>query len=167
MIQELAGLQLQIELFKKLNETPFKPGLETSIFDPLVSVKPTDEEHTYLMNIVACIPEGTSLKSNTDIQSAIALSTENKVHLKYNGLSRTPTDITTTNYEGKVICRSFEIVYDCEDSTPSNYEFYLIVVKYTVLNAIYAINAEAVILFDQNVDPELSRGTVTTAKKTK
>ncbi|MGH1385940.1 hypothetical protein [Kordia sp.] len=167
MIQELAGLQLQIELFKKLNETPFKPGLETSIFDPLVSVKPTDEEHTYLMNIVACIPEGTSLKSNTDIQSAIALSTENKVHLKYNGLSRTPTDITTTNYEGKVICRNFEIVYDCEDSTPSNYEFYLIVVKYTVLNAIYAINAEAVILFDQNVDPELSRGTVTTAKKTK
>lgn len=167
MTQELAGLQLQIDFFKKLNDIAFQPDLETSIFDPLVSVKPTDEEDTFIMNIVACIPEAKSLQPTTDIQSTIALDTENKIHLKYNGLSRIPTDIGTTSYEGKVICRSFEIVYNCKDSSPKNYEFYLIVVKYTLLDPMYAISAEAVILFDQNIDPELSRGTVTTAKKTK
>lgn len=166
MTQEFAGVQLQIEFFKKLNENVFQPESETSVFDPLVSVKSSDEDNTFIMTIVACIPEAVSLKTNTTIQSSIVVDTESKVHLKYNGISRISTDIGTTNFEGKVICRNFEIVYDCEKSNPTNYEFYLIVAKYTLLNPLDAINAEAVILHDKNIDPELSRGTVTTAKKT-
>lgn len=166
MIQ-FAGLQLNIELFKKLNETAFQPELETSVFDPLVSVTPTNEDNVFAMNIVACVPEAKTLKANKALQSTIALDVDSKIHLKYNGISRIPTNIGTTNFEGKVICRNFEIVYDCQESTPTNYEFYLIVVKYSLLDPTHALNADAVFLFDQNMDPELSRGTVTTAKKTK
>ncbi|QMU63405.1 MAG: hypothetical protein GKR88_03370 [Flavobacteriaceae bacterium] len=54
----------------------------------MVSIEPADEENTYKITMIACVPDASLLKVKTEIESAIAVDSNNMIFVKYNGISR-------------------------------------------------------------------------------
>ncbi|GAA3625675.1 hypothetical protein [Flavivirga jejuensis] len=154
-IIEIAGINFKYICHEKFDLSESIIG--TPPYDPLIKVENTLEENKYIVTVGSYIPY--SLDVVTMPSSSLEII-ENYIYIKYNGNTNVNTLIPTTNPNGKVICRDFNIVYESKpDST--KFCFYLITFEYTFVFQ-NALQVEAVIIRDENLDPETSRGTVST-----
>ncbi len=176
--QTIAGLEISEPICIKLNEKHSIPSIYTSE-EPLTTISKSSKcDNTYTVNIMAHIPcELTSLET-LDLQSGFDLKTINTKQLKeddfnakddkmlflnYNGIESINTSIKKNQNNNSVICRSFNLIYDCENIIHKNYDLYHIKFDYK-LTTTNQQSVEAVIVKLINEDPRASRGTIVTVK---
>ena len=115
----IAGISITINFCHKVN----KENIDSVYIsqEPLVTVYKTEQEDTYRVNIIAHIP--TKLKSFNDMNlgSNIFLDEKHNLFLNYNGVSNVSTSIHN-NDSGIVLCREFNIEYECNDQIVKNYD---------------------------------------------
>lgn len=174
----IAGLEISEPICIKVNEKHNIPSIYTSE-EPLTTISKSSKcDHTYTVNIMAHIPsELTSLK-HLNLHSGFNLKVINAKQLKeddfnakddkmlflnYNGIESINTSIKKNQNNNSVICRSFNLIYDCENIIHKNYDLYHIKFDYK-LTTTNQQSVEAVIVKLINEDPETSRGTVVTVK---
>ncbi|WP_346882194.1 hypothetical protein [uncultured Algibacter sp.] len=157
----IAGLSLSTKFCHKINKEQIK-----SIYiseEPLTTIYKSQQEGAYTVNIVAYVP--TSLKNLKDINlgSGIFLNEEKTLFLNYNGVSNVNTSVQKTNDSGVLLCREFNVEYDCDDQVLENYNLYHIQFDYKLLPKKFQ-SVEAIIVKLINEDPVTDRGTVTTVR---
>lgn len=158
----IAGLQFELQLCKKMNETPLESWEISN--QPLANVYTDQEPNSYTVNILSYIP--TTLENIAEInQPYLDLLPEDpaKLIFTYEGVNLIKTSINKPGEDNIVLCRNFMIDYNSSQQDPVQYNLYLIKLTYNLVND-NAQSVEAIIVHDRNLDPETSRGTVTTTR---
>ncbi len=161
----IGGISLELKFCKKMKnddeDTPITLDYVSS--EPIVNIYKGADPHPYIVNIMSYIPPNLNDIPEKDLNSGLFLSEDNTIFLSYTGVNMINTPITTTENLGKILCRVFNILYDCEDQTPSTYDLYHIQFEYSLLAKNFQ-SVEGIIVHDINLDPETDRGTVTTVR---
>ncbi|MDO5979399.1 hypothetical protein [Flavivirga spongiicola] len=157
--KQIGGIKIDepifIEKFKSVTSEPINP--DTSVPEPVSNI--IEKGDKYNVNIFVYLPD--CLKEITHLDSAIMVT--NKIWLQYNGLINIATPIPNQP-SGNVLCRNFEVVFDSEEEHLKGYlDLYKISFNYSVDTN--SIEAEAIFVQSEDVDPETSRGTITTIRK--
>ncbi len=130
---------------------------ETSIPEPATNVIEKDDKN--YVNIFAYLPN--HLVEVEQVESAIEITKD--IWLQFNGLVNIPTPIPNAP-SGTVLCRAFKVVFNSDVPDPQPYpDLYRISFSYAVTAD--SVNAEALFVQTENLDPETSRGTVTTIRR--
>jgi len=145
----------------------------------------------YMVNIFTFIPSSSFLLPVTNTQSSVpvvqfpvgnenpsdkgkASTNQNdeytgKLFIKYNGLASISTLIAKNHNQG-VFCRDFDVVFE---ATPKkiyenpSVDMIRISFTYSLINPDNSVPAEAIFVKNANLDPETSKGTVTTTENTR
>ena len=125
------------------------------IFQPMVNVIASSESNIYKVNIIAAIPEDSKLTPINEIENGISLDENRTIWLQYSGVE--------SNNE-TLDCRVFNIVYKCDEPMDSDLKYNLSLISFEY-NMEGAQSANAIVVYDVNLDPETSRGTITTVRK--
>jgi len=162
---QIGGIRLSVKFATRLNKKDKTlPPSEISK-SPLVnvSVVESDKGKTFDLKIVAFIPAMLSyVDTKPDSTIEMPLNNNgNSIFLQYNGIFRLQTPIQTNQEDKALLCREFELLYEASDMN-TGYDVYMFVVNYELVFDNMQ-KAEAVIIRDRNIDPETSRGTVTTS----
>ncbi len=172
--RQFAGIQILGEpIAEKL-----KRNVEISeiIVEPLANIYEKKEDGEgigdYTVNILAYVAKEKHLEDLALSCSSFSVfkneQGNNLLAIKYNGLVGVNTWINVENSNNQVYCRDFEIVYDAKEKKNINkFDLYLISFDYTLTKTenINNISAEAIIVRDENLDPDTSRGTISTGKQ--
>lgn len=155
----IAGLQFELKFCKKVNTEPINSA-ETCL-TPVVNISKSQSLDTFEVNIMLYVP--TELWNITDrTQSSFYMLTgedEKKMLFSYNGVSIEKTSIG----EQHVTCRNFSIDYDNRQENPVNFDLYHTKLHYSIIEN-SGQTVEAIIVHGKNLDPETSRGTITTVR---
>ncbi len=166
---EIGGLLFVVKQFEKIGSEVLSDKLPMKM--PLVNIQKVDHlSNSYRCCVTAFVPSNLDSLDN-ETQSMLPLSSSenliDKLFLKYNGIVKVVTGIDNNNGDGKseeqltpISCRGFELVYS--SSHTLSYNVYYIVFDYTIMEE-NAFHTDAIIIQDENIDPETSRGTVTTS----
>ena len=149
------GLQFDLTVAKFIGKNKtFKAGKISE--EPLINIykKSADNPSTFVVNIFTYIPE--NLNALAPVENSIAL--DENIYFQYNGVTLKETQIVTEN-DNQASCRNFQIVFDGPENQPT-FKLLQIQLEYTVLEGTEPV--EAIIVRDNNLDPVLDRGTVTT-----
>lgn len=158
----IAGLSFRLNFFNKINQEPFK--ITSVSQQPLTNIYTNESDDGYIVNILAHMPTDLiELKADT-ISSGFYIDSNQKIYFNYNGITRIRTSIENHN-KGIILCRDFNIEYDSISNTPSVFDLYYFQIEYKILSQ-DTQSVEAIIVQDKNLDPETTRGTVTTVRKT-
>lgn len=150
------GLTLTLKDFKQFDTNipkQFKPT------GPLVNV--SDLEGTidtpYTVTVLAYLPGGQEL-NDIPVERRTGLPLQgNQIYLNYEGVKV----VTTTDRNGNrqlVDCRNFKVEFNCEEEAEV-YDLYYIQFDYELCEGTPSVNA--ILVRDQDDDPETDRGTVT------
>ncbi len=166
---EIAGLNLLVKQVSKINDPAKAVLVAEAVKVPLVNLSEVEDNHgnkSFDMQMVAYIPNILTPPDPPPSAFPIPIPTNGEnpdihsIFFKYNGVFRIKTLINTLAGDHTVLCRDFEIVYDASEN-PTGYDAYMFTINYKLLFK-DMLTAEAVIVRDVNLDPETSRGTVTT-----
>jgi hypothetical protein len=156
----IAGISITINFCRKINKE--KIDLVYISQEPLATIYKGQQEGTYTVNIITHIPTLLKYLSGMNLGSGIFLNKEKDLFLNYNGVTNISTSIHN-NDSGIILCRDFNIEYDCKDQVIENYDMYHVQFNYKLLSEKIQ-SVEAIIVKLINEDPETSRGTVTTVR---
>ncbi len=151
----IAGLHFELKFCNKVNTEPIN-GMEISQM-PLASITQAQSLDTYEVNIMQYVP--TNLEDIPVHNQSSFYLVADKLLFTYNGVSIEETSIG----EAKITCRNFTIDYDNRDDNPKEFNLYHTKLHYNITQSL-GQSVEAIIVFGQNLDPETSRGTVTTVR---
>ncbi len=162
--RQIGGISLSVKLAKKLNKSGETIPLQEISESPLVHVSVVESEgnETFDVTIIAFIPA--MLSFIEEPESAIEMPLDhnrNSIFLQYNGIFRLQTPIQTNQEDNALLCREFELLYKTSDNN-IYYDAYMFVINYGLMYKNMQ-KAEAIVVMDKNLDPETSRGTVTTS----
>ncbi len=155
---QLGGIAIDTPiLLEKLEPTTPAPAHHTNVVpEPLANVIEMGDK--YHVNIFAYLPD--NLIDLEHVESAAKVS--NKIWLQYNGLANIPTPIPNQP-SGTVLCRTFEVVFESQEEATKYPNLYRISFNYSV--RAHSVNAEAIFVLSENLDPKTSRGTITTVRR--
>lgn len=158
-IVEIAGINFTCIFHKKYEQELLTDSEIKTISAPMIKIEDTLLENTYRVTIGAYLPK--ELDELVKLESCFPIL-ENFVCIKYNGIGMINTSISTTNTNESVLCRNFDLIYkNTEPVGSGKYNLNVIVFEYTFISP-SALNAEAIMVRDVNIDPVTSRGTVCT-----
>lgn len=123
---------------------------------PLVNISDVEGGNgtPYMLTVLAYLPSNTL--NPVENTSGLPLK-GNTIYLNYNGI----TPVNILNKKGgttTIQCRDFRVEFNCEEET-TEYDLYYVQFTYKINDG---SSADAVLLRDDDEDPELDRGTVTT-----
>ncbi len=161
----VGGIRLTPGFCNKISTHPVSSGTT----EPLVSITETDRNkliessiQSYTVNIVMSLPNTLLDISNAPLTSGFFLDQEKKtIFLSYVGVNNIVTDMASFG-TSTILCRGFNITYDGGDAD-CLYNMYHIQFEYKLLGENFQ-SVDAIIVHDFNLDPVLSRGTVTTVR---
>ncbi|WP_028890058.1 hypothetical protein [Tenacibaculum ovolyticum] len=125
---------------------------------PLVNISDVEGGNNtpYTLTVLAYLPSNTL--NQVENTTGLALK-EDLIYLDYYGI----TDVNVLNKEGNTItiqCRDFRVEFNCEEEA-TEYDLYYVQFTYQINDG---SSADAVLLRDDDEDPETDRGTVTTPR---
>jgi hypothetical protein len=145
------------KLFKinKISKEPLISIYKKTIGDakPPVYETPT----TFVVNIFCYLPKTLNVLDESDVPNKITLIS-NYVYLQYNGPINKATEIITKLPNQEITCRNLEIVYNAPENQPT-FKLFQVQFEYQVLDGTPSV--EAIIVRDNDVDPKIDRGTIT------
>ncbi len=156
----IAGLSIELQFCKKITEQPITSEYISK--EPLVNIYASGKQEEYTVNILSQIPQKLNEINEENAKSGLFLNDTNTLLLNYSGVNTIGTSVSKEN--GMLLCRDFNIDYNCPEKKYSAYDLYHIQFNYS-LQPKYAQSVEAIIVHDKNLDPETDRGTVTTVRK--
>ncbi len=154
---QIAGLKFELLNHINYGNACSIPDYEIG-FNPIIKVE-NIEKNKFIVSICNYLPE--ILFPIKDTPSSSFPIKESQIYIQYNGITSVQTQIPTTNPDSTIICRDFNLIYDSKEPNPESFCFHSIVFEYS-FEETDALNAEAIIVKDENLDPETSRGTVST-----
>ncbi|WP_298547851.1 hypothetical protein [uncultured Aquimarina sp.] len=160
----IAGLEFEPKFCKKINKDPIDVWEVSRI--PLANIYNSEDSGTYAVNIIIHIPVNFKTIQNPNQSSfeLISKDLKNKIYFSYNGVSTIETEISTVTDSDIILCRNFGIDYETyNELEPMTYDLFHIKIHYSIKEN-YGQSVEAIIVHDNNLDPETSRGTVTTVR---
>ena len=126
---------------------------------PLVNISDVESgnDTPYMLTVLAYLPSNTL--NSVENTSGLPLKGD-KIYLNYYGI--TPTTILKKDgTTGTIDCRDFRVEFNCEEET-TEYDLYYVQFTYQINDG---SSADAVLLRDDDEDPETDRGTVTVPVK--
>ncbi|QMU65261.1 MAG: hypothetical protein GKR88_13810 [Flavobacteriaceae bacterium] len=157
------------------------------ISEPVYNIIEGGTYNQYWVNIFTNIPNHELLIETSNLDSSVLLNygnfeseynTDNKesktkkrsemaiLYLKYNGLVAISTWINSDRDNKRVHCRSFEVLFNAKRNI-QDFNLVRTSFNYSVKNPNNSVNAEAILVRNENIDPRTSRGTVTTVRREK
>ncbi|AUP78596.1 hypothetical protein [Flavivirga eckloniae] len=155
--QQIGGIEINSISFEQL-----KLDVDTlnAISEPTASVI-EKSNNEFNVNIFTHLPA--TLKVIQSMNSAFKVN-EN-IWVRYDGLLNISTPITS--HPPGIPCRSFEVVYEAQEPNPSVFILYKISFDYSITTPESGVEAEAIFVRNNDLDPRTSRGTVTTIRQEK
>lgn len=151
------GLQFNLNFATIINSSPI-PKSDISL-QPVANIykkKPsTKPRPKYTVNVFAYIP--IQLNPLNQVDKSFTLI-NNQVYFQYENVKEVETEIQTKN-NNLASCRNFKVVYDGPEKQQ---EFNLIHIQFKYQVSDNTQTAEAIYVRDENLDPAIDRGTVTT-----
>ncbi|WP_369048240.1 hypothetical protein [Tenacibaculum sp. UWU-22] len=181
--KQIGGIIINSASIEILRKIPFTER----ILEPVANIIEGDGYNQYWVNIFTNIPTPNSLikiqpdssillpyrppEPENDIASEEKTKKKeieivDSVYLKYNGLIGIPTWINSNRGNQRVYCRDFEVLFKAENNI-EDFNLVRISFDYSLKNPDYNVEAEAILVRNENIDPRTSRGTVTTVRKEK
>ncbi|WBX71522.1 hypothetical protein [Tenacibaculum retecalamus] len=126
---------------------------------PLVNVSEFEKGNNvpYILTVLAYLPSNTL--NPVENTSGLPLK-GNTIYLNYYGIKPT-TILKKDGTTGAIQCRDFRVEFNCDEET-TEYDLYYVQFTYQINDG---SSTDAVLLRDDDEDPELDRGTVTTPIK--
>ncbi|GAA4271037.1 hypothetical protein U6A24_03985 [Aquimarina gracilis] len=161
----IAGISFTLNFCHKTNDTPIPSNFISK--QPIANIYKSSissDLKKYIVNIVAHLPENLQSLADLNLSSGLFLNEDKTIFFNYSGVSKVTTAVDKSD-NGVLLCREFNIEYDCEDEHEQikNYNLYHIQFEYELLPKSFQ-SVEAIIVHDINEDPETDRGTVTTVR---
>lgn len=180
----IGGLLITPQFCKKINtDSDLLTFFEVSQ-EPLVNIY-NNGNGTFTINVVAFLPDDIEKIDDKELDnSSFFIDRDKKIAFSYNGVSGVSTGISTTHPNDAVFTREFQVIYKSEylnsfngnaihtasegkkDKSDKDPKFnaYHIKIIYGFISCNFQ-SAEAVIVKDKNLDPETTRGTVSSSTR--